>query len=245
MQRKTRRKRIRELKRKVAVTMLVVIAVALIVGVVAGVKTIASEMTKRQENMDVVKDEVSVYGCELYGTYEYPFNTMSQDWSADDVEGFYYHEISENSKAAGGTMPVIVQVYLYCVCRNYGVDYEVAFALIERESECRWDAVGDNGNSLGYMQIQERSHKERMERLGCTDLLNPYQNIMVGVDFLAELQEKTGNTMDMLAAYNYGHRGATEHLWNNGIHEYSYNKAIVQRAEELKGEKKSGSKEVD
>ena len=25
------------------------------------------------------------YGCDIYGLYEYPYNTMSQDWSGDQV----------------------------------------------------------------------------------------------------------------------------------------------------------------
>lgn len=40
------------------------------------------------------------YGCDIYGQYEYPYNTMSQDWSGDQVEGFYYHEITEECKKA-------------------------------------------------------------------------------------------------------------------------------------------------
>ena len=107
---------------------------------------------------------------------EYPFNTMSQDWSGEDMEGFCYHEISDECKAAGGKFPVMAQIYTYIVCQNYGVDYEMVFALIERESECNWNASGDGGTSWGYMQIAQKWHKERMRRLNCTDLTNPYQN---------------------------------------------------------------------
>lgn len=78
---------------------------------------------------------------------EYPFNTMSQDWSGEDMEGFCYHEISGECKAAGGKFPVMAQIYTYIVCQNYGVDYEMVFALIEQESECNWNASGDGGTS--------------------------------------------------------------------------------------------------
>ena len=157
------------------------------------------------------------------------------------MEGFYYHEISDEAKAAGGTMPVIIQVYTYIVCRQYGVDYEMVFALIERESLCRWDIIGDDGESTGYMQIQERWHKDRMERLGVNDLKNPFQNIRVGVDYMAELQGRTGgNNMDTLAAYNYGYAGAKRCLWDEGVHEYTYNTEIMKRAQELKEETAAG-----
>lgn len=65
------------------------------------------------------------YGCDIYGQYEYPYNTMSQDWSGDQVEGFYYHEITEECKKAGGQFPVIMQVYTYIICEQNDVDYEM------------------------------------------------------------------------------------------------------------------------
>ena len=96
------------------------------------------------------------YGCDIYGQYEYPYNTMSQDWSGDQVEGFYYHEITEECKKAGGQFPVIMQVYTYIICEQNDVDYEMVFALIERESKCVWNAAGDGGASVGLMQIAEK-----------------------------------------------------------------------------------------
>lgn len=193
-------------------------------------------------------NEFAVYGCELTGVYEYPFNTMSQDWSGEGLTGFRYHEISAAAAASGGYLPPVVQIYMYIICNQYGVDYEMVFALIERESKCVYDAEGDNGNSVGYMQIQERWHEDRMRRLGVTDLKNPFQNILVGVDILAELQEaitQSGTTPEMimadtLAAYQYGMQGARVNLWANGVHLYSYNQAILDRAEELRQESTEG-----
>lgn len=174
---------------------------------------------------------------------EYPFNTMSQDWSGEDMEGFCYHEITDECKAAGGTFPIMAQIYTYIVCENYGVDYEMVFALIEKESECRWNASGDGGTSWGYMQIAQKWHKERMQRLNCTDLTNPYQNVTVGIDYLKEIQDSLQEVPEdvrpyyVLAVYNYGAAGAKENLWNHGVYKYSYNTAIMERAAQLKAEK--------
>lgn len=253
IRRRKRNRRIWKAKRIAALMVLLLIIVGIMAALVAGIKAITGTVNKKevkeikaetleiQQEEDIAVDEMTLYGCELYGVYEYPFNMMSQDWSAEDVEGFYYHEISDEAKAAGGTMPVIIQVYTYIVCRQYGVDYEMVFALIERESLCRWDIIGDDGESTGYMQIQERWHKDRMERLGVYDLKNPFQNIRVGVDYMAELQERTGgNNMDTLAAYNYGYAGAKRCLWDEGVHEYTYNTEIMKRAQELKEETAAG-----
>lgn len=199
-----------------------------------------TEEQATEEKEEPEETEQGIYGCQLYSVYGFPWNTMSQDWSGEQVEGFYYHEISEDCRKEGGEFPVIAQVYTYITCKEYGVDYEMVFALIEHESRCRWRAEGDGGSSIGLMQISERWHSDRMQRLHCTDLMNPFQNIRVGVDFLHELQEQLEGSeflnADVLAAYNYGMAGARKHLWDKGIHWYSYNEEIMERAQELKAE---------
>lgn len=205
-------------------------------------------VTKQEIKIAAQNQELTpmeLYGCErLTGDYGYPWNTISQDWSADDLEGFWYHDITEDCKAAGGELPPVIQIYTYIICRQYGVDYEMVYALIERESRCIWDARGDGGGSVGLMQIAERWHEERMERLGRNSLENPYTNVLVGVDFLAEIKGKLkGDVPDadlpyyMLAWYNYGYAGAKENLWDKGIVKYEYNEEIMQRAAQLKQEK--------
>lgn len=100
---------------------------------------------------------------------EYPFNTMSQDWSGEDMEGFCYHEISDECKAAGGKFPVMAQIYTYIVCQNYGVDYEMVFALIEQESECNWNASGDGGTYSTTDLIRTTPYASNASDKDCTD----------------------------------------------------------------------------
>jgi glycoside hydrolase family 23 protein len=88
--------------------------------------------------------------------------------------------------------------------KRYGLDSKIIKALIEEESGWVASAEGDNGNSIGLMQIQERWHKERMKRLGVTNLYDSEQNITVGCDILSELLNKYGNYRDALSAYNSG-----------------------------------------
>jgi hypothetical protein len=203
------------------------------------------ELYDRQDPVEQT-DMTDVYGCKsLYGTYDFPWNTMSQDWGSDQVTGFYYHEISEECKAAGGELPTIIQVYTYIVCEQNGVDYEMVFALIEQESRCRWDAEGDNGTSIGLMQVSEKWHMQRMEELGAYDLTNPYQNVLVGVNYLSEIQNDLRGTVSdedlpyyTLAVYNYGKQGAKANLWDQGVVKYTYNTKIMDRAQQLKEEKK-------
>lgn len=160
------------------------------------------------------------------------FDTMSEDWGSDDLEGFVFYDLPEKY-ADKGYFPEKMQIYTRCLCKQNDVPYALVLAIIEYESGYEFDKTGDNGNSKGYMQIYEKWHTDRMQKLNCTDLMNPYQNVKVGIDFLSYLLKKYGTVQDALTAYNYGERGAREHLWNNGVYVYSYNTAIMQRMKEI------------
>lgn len=97
------------------------------------------------------------------------------------------------------------QAFLRSACEESGVEYELALAVIRKETEYR-NLIGDGGNSYGYMQVQPVWHEERMERLGVTDLMDPYSNFRVGCDYLAELLDKYPME-EALTAYNSGSPG--------------------------------------
>lgn len=163
------------------------------------------------------------------------FDCMSEDWGAEDVEDFVFYELPEEY-AEKGYFPEKMQIYTRCLCKQNDVPYALVLAIIEHESGYVFNKTGDGGESKGYMQIYEKWHTDRMERLGCTDLMNPYQNVRVGIDFLSYLLKKYGTVQDALAAYNYGEKGAREHLWSKGIYVYSYNEKIMNRATEIEEE---------
>ena len=101
------------------------------------------------------------------------------------------------------------QAFLRAACDESGVPYELALAVIRKESTFQ-NIIGDNGDSVGYMQIQPRWHKERMERLGVTDLRDPFSNFRVGCDYLAELLERYP-LEDAMTAYNSGNPGKSDY----------------------------------
>ena len=101
------------------------------------------------------------------------------------------------------------QAFLRSACAEAGITSELALAVIRQETDFR-NIVGDNGDSIGYMQIQPRWHEERMERLGVTDLADPYSNFRVGCDFIAELLSKY-TLEEALTAYNSGKPGKSEY----------------------------------
>lgn len=124
---------------------------------------------------------------------------------SDDLEGFVFYDLPEQY-ADKGYFPEKMQIYTRCLCKQYDVPYALVLAIIEQESGYEFDKTGDGGQSKGYMQIYEKWHTDRMQNLGCTDLMNPYQNVRVGIDFLSYLLKKYGTIQDTLAAYNYGEK---------------------------------------
>lgn len=127
-----------------------------------------------------------------------------------------------------------LQDHIFMVCESYGIDPAIVIAMIQRESNFVIDIVGDNGNSFGLMQIQPRWHRDRMEKLGCTDLLNPYQNVNVGVDYLAELFEKGKSVEWVLMAYNGGPSYANKKAANGEVSTYA--RDVISESERLKGD---------
>ena len=103
-----------------------------------------------------------------------------------------------------------LQDFIIRLCEEHHIEPGIVFAIIDRESDFRAHVIGDSGKSFGLMQIQKRWHEDRMERLGCDDLLDPYQNVTVGIDYLAELFNRSKGVEWALAAYNAGGSGANK-----------------------------------
>ena len=120
------------------------------------------------------------------------------------------------------------------LCCDYNIPIEIALAVIEQESTYKADAESYIG-AKGLMQVQERWHGARMEKLGCTDLFDPYQNTRVGMDYLGELLTYyDGNFEMMLTAYNLGQTGAYNKLFSKGIYQSDYSREVLEKAEIIK-----------
>ncbi len=122
-----------------------------------------------------------------------------------------------------------VQAHVFNLCEQRDIDPAVVFAMIWRETRYDVDAIGDSGYAFGLLQIQPRWHGERMERLGCTDLLDPIQNITVGVDYLAEMIERGNGLEWALCAYNAGASGANK---RGGTSQYT--REVMEEAERIR-----------
>lgn len=120
------------------------------------------------------------------------------------------------------------------ISEKRGVDPALVLAVIEKESGYNPDASGDNGRSQGLMQIWRSFHEKRMEKLGAVNLYDPRDNVIVGIDILAEKLEKYEDTEKALIAYNAGDAGAKKHYFSKGIYSNGYSRAVMKIAEKIR-----------
>ena len=118
-----------------------------------------------------------------------------------------------------------LQLHIISEAVEHNIDPAIIIAMAYKESRYKANAIGDNGNSYGLLQIQPKWHYKRMKKLGCTDLLDPYQNVTVGVDYLAEQIDRYGGDLAKgLTAYNKGHYAGKV---------TNYAKSVIATAKEL------------
>lgn len=114
------------------------------------------------------------------------------------------HIIEQSDKLYDIPLEADLQLHIKELCETCGVDMPLVLAVIGQESNYDPTAIGDNGESIGLMQIQPKHHEARMERLRAINLSDPYQNVTVGIDILTELIKKENGWEWALTAYNAG-----------------------------------------
>lgn len=93
--------------------------------------------------------------------------------------------------------------YIEETAESYGISPKLVKAIIEVESGCDANAIGDNGDSLGLMQIQPRYHAQRLKE--GESLLDPKVNVRIGCEILSEIMTEYGTLDEVLTVYNAGH----------------------------------------
>lgn len=132
---------------------------------------------------------------------------------------------------AGETVEVPTQVIELSeqIGQEYGICPELLQAIGWRES--RFQAEARNGSCVGMMQVSEYWHRDRMDKLGVTDLTNPAQNMEVAADYLLELFQSYQDAGIVLMIYHGDSR-----VWDvlEGTGELSsYAREILELSERL------------
>ena len=104
--------------------------------------------------------------------------------------------------------PTRYSEYVYKYSEEYSVDADLVFAIIKAESNFKADAKSSQ-NAIGLMQMlnptaEEVANKLRMNYNAEETLLNPEDNIRMGVKYFSELYALYGNIELAICAYNAG-----------------------------------------
>jgi soluble lytic murein transglycosylase-like protein len=124
-----------------------------------------------------------------------------------------------------------LQRYIVAEAEEREINPAIIMAICEIESNCDPSKLGDGGNAWGIMQIHPIYFLDEMEELGTTDLLDPYQNIALGITYLEELYATGHDTAWVLMAYNGGQAYASN-MTQAGVTS-NYAKQVMALAEEL------------
>jgi len=117
-----------------------------------------------------------------------------------------------------------LQEELYEASEEFGVDYYIMVALIDKESKFE-NVVSDNGDSYGYCQIQPKWWYGLMVEIGATDLTLAEDNFRVGCAIISRLTEKHKSVEGALVEYNQGsYNGSST----------SYSREIIENAKRYK-----------
>lgn len=142
-----------------------------------------------------------------------PSETIAETESYTESSTTLYYNVN---------LPEYIQDVIIAECKMYGIPPSIVIAMIERESQFDRYAIGDDGRSLGLMQVQPKEHINRMIQMGCTDLFDPIQNVKVGIAILGDLKNQHNDIGWALTAYNSG---------SGGLNAYAM--AVIERANEL------------
>ena len=138
---------------------------------------------------------------------------------------------TDNIKMCNVPLNAEFQNWLIDYCYDRSISPYLIMAICEQESDFNSLAVGDNGRSIGLMQIQQCYHVERMAELNVTDLTDAQSNVVVGVDYLLELFYKNPSLEWVLMAYNGGEAYADRMTAKGTISEYATE--VISRCDEL------------
>ena len=213
---------------RISVVMSLVLCVTAVVGIVKACTT--GHAAKNEEINETETETVAAFTKEVTNSFTDPIEptaateevtecTESPEVIAEEEPAYIFFDVPLSED---------LQIHIFESCEEYDIDPAIIVAMACKESTYNASAIGDNGDSYGLLQIQPYWHYGRMVSLGCTDLLDPFQNVTVGVDFLCEQLNRYGGDMaKALTAYNQGH-------YNGTVTGYAY--TILSIAEELKSE---------
>lgn len=137
-----------------------------------------------------------------------PFLGLNKPW-LDPTETKIESILLKESKLLTGELKRDFVAYLVATAQDYEVDPLLVLAVMKVESTFRADAISYAG-AYGLLQVKPVAAKEVAKVFGSpvvtnNELLDPYHNVQVGVQYLSYLKRMfRKDRARMLSAYNLG-----------------------------------------
>ncbi len=103
--------------------------------------------------------------------------------------------------------------YIKTVSSKNQLDYNLVIGLIAAESSFNNSSVSHVG-AVGFAQVWPKWHQDK---IAGRDILDPYVNVEVGVRYLKECIDKTGQLYEGLACYNGSNSKASADRYYNKV----------------------------
>ena len=118
---------------------------------------------------------------------------------------------------------------------QYGISPILLQAIARVESQYTTDVTNSSG-AVGICQVVPKYNKDRMDRLGITDLKNPYYNMVLCAEYIKDVRTLSpyGNDQNfIIMSYHAGINGATSKYEKNMSTDYvtSVNQTIKELEE--------------
>lgn len=132
-----------------------------------------------------------------------------------------------------------LQEYSYNLCNKKNISYDLLLAVMKKESNFNMDIVSYNDNGSydsGLMQINSCNLENIREIYGVTNLLDPYDNVKIGIDMISAKINEFGERGGLIA-YNMGNKGYQNAMEAGTLSTPYYEKVMQYKAEITEFEK--------